>query len=166
MDRSEELHDGRQRPPVPALDPQHHNIRDGNGAGGVVTSLLLALLVNRAIRGIYFFRAMFYMPVVSSFVSVSLIFLWIYEPNLGLANELLTTIGLPASKWLRGADTAMFAIILMSIWKNMGLNMVIYLAGLQGIPRTSTKPPISTGRGGCRRWPGSPSRCWPPQPTL
>ena len=106
----------------------------GTVPAGVVTSLLLALLVNRAIRGIYFFRAMFYMPVVSSFVSVSLIFLWIYEPQVGLANELLLTLGLPVSKWLRGADTAMFAIILMSIWKNMGLNMVIYLAGLQGIP--------------------------------
>ena len=77
---------------------------------------------------------MFYMPVVSSFVSVSLIFLWMYEPQFGLANEFLRALDLPASKWLRGPETALFAIILMSIWKNMGLNMVIYLAGLQGIP--------------------------------
>ena len=101
---------------------------------GIVTSLLLAVLINRAIRGIYFFRAMFYMPVVSSFVSVSLIFLWMYEPQFGLANAFLRAADLPASKWLRGPETALFAIILMSIWKNMGLNMVIYLAGLQGIP--------------------------------
>ena len=106
----------------------------GTVPAGVITSLLLAVLVNRAIRGIYFFRAMFYMPVVSSFVSVSLIFLWMYEPQFGLANEVLRAIELPASKWLRGPETAMLAIILMSIWKNMGLNMVIYLAGLQGIP--------------------------------
>ena len=106
----------------------------GTVPAGVITSLLLAVLVNRAIRGIYFFRAMFYMPVVSSFVSVSLIFLWMYEPQFGLANEFLRAVDLPASKWLRGPETALFAIILMSIWKNMGLNMVIYLAGLQGIP--------------------------------
>ncbi len=106
----------------------------GTVPAGVITSLLLAVLVNRTIRGIYFFRAMFYMPVVSSFVSVSLIFLWMYEPQFGLANAFLRAADLPASKWLRGPETALFAIILMSIWKNMGLNMVIYLAGLQGIP--------------------------------
>ncbi len=106
----------------------------GTVPAGVITSLLLAVMVNRAIRGIYFFRAMFYMPVVSSFVSVSLIWLWMYDPQLGLANDFLLWLGLPTSKWLRGPETALFAIILMSIWKNMGLNMVIYLAGLQGIP--------------------------------
>ena len=106
----------------------------GTVPAGVITSLFLAVLVNRAIRGIYFFRAMFYMPVVSSFVSVSLIWLWIYEPQFGLANDFSLFLGLPTSKWLRGPETALFAIILMSVWKNMGLNMVIYLAGLQGIP--------------------------------
>jgi len=106
----------------------------GTVPSGVVTSLLLAVLINRQIRMIYFFRAFFYMPVVSSFVSVSLIFLWLYEPQFGLLNEVFEALGLPRSKWLRGPETAMFAIILMSVWKNMGLNMVIYLAGLQGIP--------------------------------
>ncbi|MDE2862517.1 MAG: sugar ABC transporter permease, partial [Chloroflexota bacterium] len=95
----------------------------GTVPAGVVTSLLLAVLINRAIRGIYFFRAMFYMPVVSSFVSVSLIFLWLYEPQVGFANETLRAVGLPGSKWLLGPETAMVAIIMMSIWKNMGLNM-------------------------------------------
>ncbi len=101
---------------------------------GVITSLLLATLINRHIRGIYFFRAMFYMPVVSSFVAVSLIWLWFYEPNFGLFNDTLETIGLSRQKWLKSPDQAMLSIILLSIWKNMGLNMVIYLAGLQGIP--------------------------------
>ena len=103
---------------------------------GVITSLLLAVLINRSIRGIYFFRAMFYMPVVSSFVAVSLIWLWFYEPQFGLFNDFLIWVGLPASKWLKGPETALLSIIIMSVWKNMGLNMVIYLAGLQGIPPT------------------------------
>jgi len=106
----------------------------GTVPAGVVTSLLLAALINRSIRGIYTFRALFYMPVVSSFVSVSLIWLWFYEPQFGFFNEMLEVVGLPRSKFLRAADTAMASIIMMSVWKNMGLNMVIYLAGLQGIP--------------------------------
>ena len=101
---------------------------------GTLTSLGLAVLINRRIRGIYTYRAMFYLPVVSSFVSVSLIWLWLYEPQFGLLNDLLENLGLPRLKWLRAASTAMLSIIIMSVWKNMGLNMVIYLAGLQGIP--------------------------------
>ena len=101
---------------------------------GVTTSLALAVLINRQIRGIYAYRALFYMPVVSSFVSVSLIWLWLYEPQFGLLNDLFEFIGLPRMKWLRSPDTSMLSIIIMSVWKNMGLNMVIYLAGLQGIP--------------------------------
>jgi ABC-type sugar transport system permease subunit len=101
---------------------------------GVATSLLLAMLINRKIRGIYSFRAMFYMPVVSSFVAVSLIWLWFFDVQLGLFNDVFEAIGIPRLKWLRSQDTALLSIIMMSVWKNMGLNMVIYLAGLQGIP--------------------------------
>ena len=119
---------------------------------GVVTSLLLATLINRQIRGIYAFRALFYMPVVSSFVSVSLIWLWIYEPNFGLGNELLETLGLPTSKFLKGPETAMIAIIILSVWKNMGLNMVIYLAGLQGIPPHIYESAEIDGAGGMMKF--------------
>ena len=106
----------------------------GTVPSGIVTSLLLALLINRHVRGIYTFRALFYMPVVSSFVSVSLIWLWLYEPQFGLLNDGMEVLGLPRLKWLRSAQTSMLSIIIMSVWKNMGLNMIIYLAGLQGIP--------------------------------
>ena len=105
----------------------------GTVPSGIVTSLLLAVLINRQIRGIYTFRALFYMPVVSSFVSVSLIWLWMYEPQFGLLNDIFEGVGLPRLKWMRSAQTSMLSIIIMSVWKNMGLNMVIYLAGLQGI---------------------------------
>ncbi len=105
----------------------------GTVPSGVITSLLLAALINRSIRGIYTFRAMFYMPVVSSFVSVSLIWLWFYEPQFGLFNDIFEILGLPRLKWLRSVNTSMLSIIIVSVWKNMGLNMVIYLAGLQGI---------------------------------
>ena len=106
----------------------------GTVPAGVITSLFLAVLINRNIRGIYAFRAMFYMPVVSSFVAVSLIWLWFYDVQIGLFNEVLESLGLSRLKWLRSPDTALLSIILLSVWKNMGLNMIIYLAGLQGIP--------------------------------
>ncbi len=54
--------------------------------------------------------------------------------QIGLFNDVFETVGLPRLKWLRGKDTALMSIILLSVWKNMGLNMVIYMAGLQGIP--------------------------------
>jgi multiple sugar transport system permease protein len=119
---------------------------------GVVTSLFLAVLINRQIRGIYAFRSLFYMPVVSSFVSVALIWLWMYEPHFGLANEALENLGLPRSKFLKGPETAMAAIIIMSVWKNMGLNMVIYMAGLQGIPPHIYESAEIDGAGGFRKF--------------
>jgi multiple sugar transport system permease protein len=124
----------------------------GTVPSGVITSLALAVLINRSIRGIYAFRAMFYMPVVSSFVSVSLIWLWMYEPNFGLFNDILEWLSLPRLKWLRSADTSMMSLIIVSVWKNMGLNMVIYLAGLQGIPPHLYEAAEIDGAGGWNKF--------------
>jgi multiple sugar transport system permease protein len=101
---------------------------------GTVVSLLLAVLINQSLRGIYFFRTAYYLPVVTSFVAVSFIWLWIYEPQFGVLNQLLKSVGLPTFSWLRDPNTALLSIALLSIWKNAGYNMVIFLAGLQGIP--------------------------------
>lgn len=101
---------------------------------GTVISLLLAVLINLPLRGIVFFRTAYYLPVVTSFVAVSFIWLWIYEPQFGVLNRLLETLGLPTSAWLRDPNTALLSIAILSIWKNAGYNMIIFLAGLQGIP--------------------------------
>lgn len=101
---------------------------------GTVISLLLAVLINVPLRGIVFFRTAYYLPVVTSFVAVSFIWLWIYEPQFGVLNRLLETLGLPTLGWLRDPNTALLSIAILSIWKNAGYNMIIFLAGLQGIP--------------------------------
>ncbi|MBM4419195.1 MAG: sugar ABC transporter permease [Chloroflexi bacterium] len=101
---------------------------------GTALALLLALVANRTMRGVMFFRAAYYMPVVTSFVAVSFIWLWIYEPQFGVLNDLFEMLGLPRLFWLRDPSTALLSIAILSIWKNVGYNMVIYLAGLQGIP--------------------------------
>ena len=102
---------------------------------GTVVSLLLAVLINQPLRAIYFFRTAYYLPVVTSFVAVSFIWLWIYEPQFGILNQLLETLGLPTFAWLRDPSTAMLSIAILSVWKNAGYNMIIFLAGLQGIPK-------------------------------
>ena len=101
---------------------------------GTVISLLLAVLINQPLRAIYFFRTAYYLPVVTSFVAVSFIWLWIYEPQFGLLNQLLDNVGLPTLAWLRDPKTSMLSIAILSIWKNAGYNMIIFLAGLQGVP--------------------------------
>lgn len=101
---------------------------------GTVISLLLAVLINLPLRGIIFFRTAYYLPVVTSFVAVSFIWLWIYEPQFGVLNRILETLGLPTFAWLRDPSLALFSIAILSIWKNAGYNMIIFLAGLQGIP--------------------------------
>lgn len=101
---------------------------------GTVISLLLAVLINQPLRAIYLFRTAYYLPVVTSFVAVSFIWLWIYEPQFGLLNQFLERMGLPTFAWLRDPNTAMLSIAILSIWKNAGYNMIIFLAGLQGVP--------------------------------
>jgi multiple sugar transport system permease protein len=101
---------------------------------GTALALLMALVIDRPLRGITFFRTTYYLPVVTSFVAVSFIWLWIYEPQFGVLNDLFEMVGLPRLYWLRDPSTALLSIAILSIWKNVGYNMVIYLAGLQGIP--------------------------------
>lgn len=101
----------------------------------LVIGLLLALILNRSIRGQTLFRAVFYFPVIAPMVTVSMLWRWLFNTHLGLINQALQAIGLPVIPWLTSTQWAMPAIIIMSIWKVAGWNMVIFLAGLQGIPK-------------------------------
>ena len=96
-------------------------------------ALGLALLVNVKMRGVNFFRTVFFLPVVTSIVVVSMLWLFLYQPN-GLINAVLAKFGIAGPDWLGNPDTALIAIILMSAWQAMGFHMVIWLSGLQTIP--------------------------------
>lgn len=108
---------------------------------GVVSALLLALALNQKIRGITIYRTVYFIPVVSSMIAVALMWRWMYNPTSGILNHalnsLFTMFSLPwtAPDWLQSRTWAMPAIIIMSVWKGLGYNMVLYLAGLQGIPQ-------------------------------
>ncbi len=101
---------------------------------GIALALVIAVLLNNRLRFRSFFRAAFFAPVVTSMVAVSIVWTWMLEPNYGLINGLLAKIGIAGPGWLTDPSWAMTSVILLSIWKNLGFNMVIFLAGLQNIP--------------------------------
>lgn len=101
----------------------------------IVLSLGLALLVNQKLRGIRVFRTLYYLPVVTSMIAISMIWLWLYDKDAGLINLVLDLFGIEPIDWLGTPVLALHSLVLMRVWKGIGWNMVIYLAGLQGIPK-------------------------------
>ena len=102
---------------------------------GVTLSLFLAIALDKSDRGIRFFRGAYFIPVISSMVSIGVVWQWLYNPEFGLINDLLARIGIDGPMWLTSEKTAMISLIIVSIWKNLGYNMLIFLAGLQSIER-------------------------------
>ena len=105
------------------------------GPLSVLASLVAALLVSSKLTRFQgLFRSIFFMPVVTTLVAVAIVWRYLYQPEYGLLNWLLRSVGLPAVDWLGDARWAMPAIILLTVWKNFGYNMLIFIAGLQSIP--------------------------------
>ncbi len=101
---------------------------------GLAIALGLALALNVKIRGIAWIRTAYFLPVVTSTIAIALVWQWIYSPDSGLLNEVIGLFGIPAQKWLSDPTLAMPSIIAMSIWQGLGVNVIIFLAGLQAIP--------------------------------
>jgi multiple sugar transport system permease protein len=99
----------------------------------VVLGLGLALMLNSGIRGLRIYRTAYFLPSVLSGVAVALLWRWVFENQFGLANTLLSTFGLRGPNWLGDGSWALGSLIIMNIW-SVGGGMIIYLAGLQGIP--------------------------------
>ncbi len=100
----------------------------------IASSLFVAMLLNRKIHFVSFFRVVYFLPVVSSAVSVGLVWLWIYSKDTGLLNYIIVGLGGEPVRWL-SAQNAMFAVIIVNVWGAVGEGMIIFLAGLQGIPK-------------------------------
>ncbi|MEO0077619.1 MAG: sugar ABC transporter permease [candidate division WOR-3 bacterium] len=121
-------------------------------------SLLVALLLNRRIRGLGIYRTIYYLPVVTSIVAVSVVWKWILHPDRGVLNCMLSWFGIDGIRWLqdprgllqlllgdraealpavlRGPSVALLSLVIVGTWKAIGYNSVIFLAGLQSIPKT------------------------------
>lgn len=100
-----------------------------------VPALLIAIVLNERLRGQAFFRALFFIPVVASVVAVSLLWKYLLNFDFGFVNYALSLLGLPRVQWLTSPQWALLSAILVFAWKTVGYNMVIFLAGLQGISR-------------------------------
>lgn len=104
-------------------------------APGVILPLIVAIFMNQKARAISIYRSIFFLPVVTSTVAVALVWFWLYNPEFGLINYFLRMVGIKGPMWLASPKTAMLSIVIMSVWKGLGYTMVIYLAGLQGVPQ-------------------------------
>jgi len=97
-------------------------------------ALLIAVMLDRNIPGKRFLRASYFSPVVVPVVASSLIWIWFYDPSVGPFNQILSFLGLPTSRWLYHENTALLSILIFSVWKGLGYNMILFLSGLQNIP--------------------------------
>ena len=101
---------------------------------GVFIAFWLALLLNRKMGGVVFFRTVFFLPSVTLGVAIAMVWVWLYHPELGLINFALAKLGFDGPSWLQSTRWAMPALIIMNNWVGIGGAMLIYLAGLQAIP--------------------------------
>ena len=107
----------------------------GSIGGTLILGLLAALLLNLPLRGRDGVRAAFFAPNLLSAAAISIVWVYMFDPRFGLIKAVLGWFGLSSPNWLRDPDWAMPAIIIVSIWKTLGFATIIFLAGLQGIPR-------------------------------
>lgn len=108
----------------------------GNLPLTLAIALGLSLLLNSALKGVVLFRTAVFMPSITSAVAVSLVWSWMFNPDMGLINAALSAIGIQGPGWIASVDWAMPAVIIVSVWQWSGYNAVILLAGLKAIPAT------------------------------
>ena len=114
-------------------------------------ALAVALLLNSKLKGIAFFRGIYFLPVVTSWVVVALLWKWLLSPEGGFVNYMLSLFGIDGPGWWTDPAWAMPSIILASVWKDLGFNMLILLAGLQAIPEQLYEAARIDGAGIWRR---------------
>ncbi|MHA6483983.1 carbohydrate ABC transporter permease [Paenibacillus sp. strain BS8-2] len=103
----------------------------------ILFSLTIALLINLGTSRLFkAFRVVYYLPSVTNIVAIAVVWSYLYNPALGLFNYLLNSVGLPDVPWLTEPTIAKLSLILLALWKAIGLNMIIFIAALQGIPKT------------------------------
>lgn len=116
---------------------------------GVVLALSAALMLNQKLRGRFIFRTIYFLPVITSTVAASVVWTWIFQPRYGLLGNLLAPLGLQDVNWLTRPDLVLFPLAVVTIWQRLGFDMVLFLAGLQTIPRVLYEASVIDG---ANRW--------------
>jgi len=119
----------------------------------VAVSLAAALFVDAPLtRAKPFFRAVYFAPVVTTLVAVAIVWRYLYQPQYGLVNAALSRLGVPGVDWLGDPHWALPAILVLAVWKNFGYNLLIFVAGLQAVPRELHEAAELDGAGAWQRF--------------
>lgn len=113
----------------------------------IIGGLILALLLNKKMKGIGIYRTILFSPWITPTVAVSIVWSWIFEPRAGIANWILTLIHLTPLPWTESERYAMPAVIIVTIWKSIGWAMIFYLEALQRVPKELTEAAKIDGAG-------------------
>ncbi len=115
--------------------------------GTMFLAMAMALLVNQKLRGISFFRGLFFLPYITAMVAVAMVWNWIFATRFGILNHILRTVFSVSDPpaWLADAQWALFALAIVAIWKTAGFQMLIFLAGLQSIPSSLYEAAVMDG---------------------
>lgn len=129
----------------------------------VFIPVFLAVALNQKIKGIKFFRAVYFVPTMISMVATGIIWQWMFNAEFGIINYFLKLIGVEGSAWLTSKPWALIAVIITNIWKTLGYNMMLFLAGLQNVPTMYYE---AAELDGVSRWKSFTKITWPLlQPT-
>lgn len=119
---------------------------------GLALSLLIASMLNSDIKGKSFYRTIYFLPSVTMAAAVALVWKLIFHGEFGVLNEMLAVFGIQGDSWLTNSNTALFCVMVVAIWGSVGYNMIILLAGMQGIPRVYYEAAEIDGAGAVKKF--------------
>ncbi|MEG1716829.1 MAG: sugar ABC transporter permease [Lachnospiraceae bacterium] len=115
----------------------------------IIGGLGLALLLKDNFRGNGLYKFILFSPWITPTVAISIVWTWIFEPSTGMANMILRFLHIPTLQWIQSSDTAMLAVILVTVWKSLGYAMIFYLSALEKVPQDLYE---AGGMDGAKRW--------------
>ncbi|WP_310739209.1 sugar ABC transporter permease [Microbispora sp. H10830] len=123
------------------------------GLIGIPLAIVFAALLNRpGLRGVSVYRTAFFLPVVTMPVAVAMLWRWLYNGDYGLVNQVLATVGIDGPNWIADPATAMYALVVVGVWSSIGYNLIIFLAGMQAIPKELYEAASLDGAGRVRQF--------------
>lgn len=118
----------------------------------IIISLFIATLLNSKIRGLSLYRTLYFLPAVTMPAAIAMMWKWLYNGQYGLLNQLLAKIGIEGQAWIADPKFAMGALIIVGIWSSLGMKIIYFLAGLQGIPKAYYEAATIDGAGPIRQF--------------
>jgi multiple sugar transport system permease protein len=118
----------------------------------IALAIMIAVLLNQKIKGLSFYRALYFLPVVTIPAAVAMVWKWLFNGDYGLTNYLLGIFSIEGPNWLTNPDIALFSIVIVSVWMQIGYYMIFFLSGLQGIPSTLYEAASIDGAGPIKKF--------------